>query len=179
MLDSENTVVVIVDVQEKLTGVMAEKEKLVENIQKLLKGADVLGLPVIVTEQNPKGLGGTINEISVLMPGHQPVSKLSFSCYGERLFLEKLVGTGCQQVLLAGIEAHVCVCQTAVDLAEAGFDVQVLIDCISSRTIENKNTGIERMRYEDICLTGVETALFELVKVAEGEKFKQILRIVK
>ncbi len=179
MLDSDNTILVIIDVQDKLAGAMVEKEKLVENLQKIIKGARVFELPVIVTEQNPKGLGATISEVSNLLPDCPPIPKLSFSGYADMHFIEKLEAAGRQQVLLAGIEAHVCVYQTARDLAEAGFEVQVLVDCISSRTLENKNIGIEKMRYEDIDLTGVETALFELLKVAEGDRFKQILRIVK
>ena len=179
MLKLENTVLVIVDVQEKLSRVMYEKERLFENLQKLIKGARILGIPIILTEQNPKGLGPTIIEIANLLPNIKPIPKFSFSCFGDEKFLKELKASKRKQVLIAGIEAHVCVYQTAVDLVNSGYEVQVVADGVSSRTLENKQIGLEKVRSEGIGVTSTETALFELLRVAEGEKFKELLKVVK
>ncbi len=179
MLDAKNTVLVLIDIQARLAVAMHEKEKLVENLEKLIKGAGVLELPVILTEQNPDGLGETVPEIKNLLPDINPVPKFSFSCCDDEGFTRALKATGRNQVLIAGIEAHVCVYQTAMKLKAAGYDAQVVVDATSSRTDDNKRIGLDKLRHEGIALTGVETALFELLKVAGGEKFKKILKIVK
>ena len=179
MLILENTVLIVVDVQDKLARVMHKKEMLFDSLQKLIKGAQILGIPIILTEQNPEGLGPTIPEVVRLLPDIQPIPKLSFSCCGDERFLQELEALNRKQVLIAGIEAHVCVYQTAMDLLRLGHEVQVVADAVSSRTAENKEIGLERVKSEGASLTSTETALFELLKVAEGEKFKKILKIVK
>ena len=179
MLTPERTVLVIVDVQEKLAYLMYEKEMLFENLQRIIKGAQVLGIPILWNEQNPEGLGPTITEISHLLNGIQPISKLSFSCCGNERFMQQLKALNRQHVLLAGIEAHVCIYQTSADLLSLGYEVHVIADAISSRTAINKHIGLEKVRDLGASLTTVETALFELLKVAEGVKFKEILKIVR
>jgi len=179
MLKVEDTILAVIDVQEKLTRVMHEKEKLIENLQKLVKGAQILGLPIILTEQNPKGLGLTVPEVVSLIPDIKPISKFSFSCCDVELFLKELKASKRKQVLLTGIETHVCVYQTALDLLSAGYEVQVVADCVSSRTLENKQIALQRMINEGARITSTEMALFELLRVAEGEKFKELLKIVK
>jgi nicotinamidase-related amidase len=179
MLTIDTTLLVVIDVQEKLLRVIHEKEKLVENLQKLIRGARVLEVPVIVTEQNPAGLGLTVPEIAQLMPQVKPVTKFSFSCCGEEGFLQELKALNRKQVLLTGIETHVCVYQTAVELVNAGYEVQIAADCVSSRTPFNRDIGINRMSAAGASITSVETALFELLRVAKGDKFKEISRIVK
>ena len=135
-------------------------------------------MPILWAEQNPQGLGATVREIASLLPG-RPIPKRSFSCCGESRFMQALTDLGRRQVLLAGIEAHVCVYQTAMDLMERGFEVHVVADAVSSRTILNKDIALRTMRDAGASITSVETALFELLRVAEGEKFKEILKIVK
>ena len=179
MLTVEKTVLIVVDVQTKLSRVMYEKEKLFENLQKLVKGVQVLGIPIILTEQNPDGLGPTIPEVAHLLPDVQPLPKLSFSCCGDERFLQKLEALKRDQVLLSGIETHVCVYQTALDLLSLGYEVQVVADAVSSRTADNKEIGLKKMRSAGAGLTSTETALFELLRVAEGTNFKEILNIVK
>jgi len=179
MLTLENTALIVIDVQGKLARMMYKKELLFENFQKLIKGVQILGLPIIVTEQNPRGLGPTIPEVAHLLSDLQPIPKLSFSCCGDERFLQELEALNCKQILVTGIEAHVCVYQTAVDLLRLGYEVQIVADAVSSRTAENKEIGLEKMRSDGAGLTSTETALFELLKVAEGAKFKQILKIVK
>lgn len=179
MLMLENTTLLIVDVQGKLAHLMYEKEKLFENIQKIIKGIQVLKVPILWAEQNPKGLGPTVPEIASLLPDIRPVEKMSFSCCRDVLFMTELKDLNRKQVLIAGIETHICVYQTAVDLIDEGFEAQVLVDAVSSRTIENKENGLQKMRDAGVGLTNIETALFELLKVAEGPEFKEILKIIK
>ena len=179
MLSTDNTALIIIDVQEKLFRVMLHKEALAENLQKIIKGAQVLDIPLLVTEQNPDALGPTIPALKDLMPHIQTISKLSFSCCGEQKFLNKLSALHCKHILLAGIEAHICVYQTTIELIEKGFQVQVLADCVSSRTEENKKLGLEKIKEAGGSVTSVEIALFELLRIAEGGKFKEISKIVK
>jgi nicotinamidase-related amidase len=178
-LSIENTVLVIVDVQEKLWRVMYDKEKLLDNLQRLIRGIQVLGIPVIITEQYPQGIGPTVPEIAVLLRDNKPIAKLSFSCCGDTNFLKKLKAIDRKQVLITGIESHVCVYQTAIDLLKSGYEVQAVTECISSRTPENRQLGLQRIENAGGKLTGVEMALFELLKTAGSEQFKAISKIVK
>ena len=179
MLILEHTVLIVVDVQEKLAHVMSERRVLVENLQKLIKGAQVLGIPILLTEQNPQGLGATVPEIAHLLSDVEAVRKLSFSCCGSDRFMQALRALNRKQVLIAGIETHVCVYQTAMDLLDLGYEVQVVTDAVSSRTVENRQIGLAKTRDAGATLTSTETALFELLKVAKGAKFKEIVNIVK
>jgi len=179
MLDIANTVLVIIDVQERLARVIHDKDQLLINLQKLISGAQVLDIPIILTEQYPQGLGQTIPEVAHLLPKTNPIAKVSFSCCGEQRFLREIEALNRQQVLIAGIESHVCVYQTVIDLLERGYEVQVIIDSVSSRTVENREIGLEKMKSAGASPTSTEMALFELLKIAQGDKFKQISRIVK
>ena len=179
MLKTENTTLLIIDIQGNLAHLMHGKELLFKNVQKLINGIQVLGIPILRVEQNPQGLGPTIPEIADILSNIQPISKMSFSSCRNDDFLQALNALNRKQVLTAGIEAHVCVYQTAADLVDIGYEVQVVTDAISSRSVENKEIGLQRMRDSGVSLTSVETALFELLKVAEGEQFKEILKIVK
>jgi nicotinamidase-related amidase len=179
MLNIDKTALVIIDVQEKLSRVMYEKEKLFENLQKLIKGIQILGIPIMVTEQNPNGLGSTVPEIAPLLTETKPITKFSFSCCGEEPFIREIERLNRKQILLAGIETHVCVYQTAVDLIEAGYEVHTVVDCVSSRTTENKNLALDKMQSEGARITSVEIALFELLRTAANPKFKDLSKIVK
>lgn len=179
MLKIENTTLLIIDIQGNLAHLMHGKELLFKNVQKLIKGIQILGIPILWVEQNPQGLGPTIPEIADILSNIQPISKMSFSSCRNDDFLQALNALNRKQVLVAGIEAHVCVYQTAADIVDIGYEVQVVTDAVSSRNVENKEIGLQRMRDSGVSLTSVETALFELLKVAEGEQFKEILKIVK
>jgi nicotinamidase-related amidase len=179
MLKSEKTVLIVVDVQGKLAQLMYGKQALFENLQKIIKGIKVMGIPILWVEQNPEGLGSTIPEISELLAGSNPISKTSFSsCKNER-FIQALKAANRNQILIVGIEAHICVYQTAMGLVELGYEVEVVTDAVSSRTIDNKKVALQKMRTAGVTLTSTEMALFELLEVAEGEQFKEILKIVK
>jgi nicotinamidase-related amidase len=179
MLESSNALLAIVDVQEKLLKAMWHQEQLTESTVKLVSGCRVLKMPIIYTEQNPKGLGITIPEIKDLLESNEPVTKVSFSCLGEPVFVQKLNELNRNQVIICGIESHVCVYQTVLDLISSGSDVHVVVDAVSSRTPENRMIGLEKCKDAGAHLTSVETVLFELLKKAEGDQFKQMLKIVK
>lgn len=187
MLDSHNTVLVLIDVQEKLTSVMHERETLIENLVKLVKGAQLLEIPIIWLEQNPDKMGQTIPELCELLDGQTPITKMSFSCCGADGFKEALKASGRKQVLIAGIETHVCVYQTSVELIRAGYAVEVVVDAVSSRRATDKETGLAKIQ---ACgahsagsgqghITTVETALFELMRTAENPAFRDMLKVVK
>jgi nicotinamidase-related amidase len=179
MLSRENTILLVIDMQEKLTRVMADKEQLIINLQKLIKGAIALGIPVVLTEQYPQGLGATIPDVITLLPEAKPLAKMSFSCCGDIEIMQTLKNLKPTQVLVAGIETHVCVYQTAADLVKQGFEVHVVVDCVASRTPDNKKVAVHKMRDMGVQVTSVETALFELLKTAENKNFKEISKIVK
>ncbi|MDD5093242.1 MAG: hydrolase [Dehalococcoidia bacterium] len=180
MLEQEKAVLVIIDVQTKLLAAMHEKEALIENLKKLIRGAKAFGLPIIQLEQNPNGLGPTVPEIAELLADVvKPIPKFSFSCCGNEEFMAALKATGRRQVMLTGIEAHVCVHQTAADLARLGYEVHVVADAVSSRKPAEKQIALERIEIHGCFPTCVEMALFEILKAAKGDIFKEISRIVK
>jgi nicotinamidase-related amidase len=178
MLNRENAVLVFIDVQGRLSELVDGAEALFKNLRRLLEGMKALGVPVVVTEQIPEKLGSTREEFLSLI-SEPPVSKTSFSCCGEKAFckaVEKLKRT---QVILCGIETHVCVYQTALDLLEAGYEVQVVTDAVSSRDPANKALALRRLEVEGVSLTGTEMVLFELLNDAKDPAFKSVLQIVK
>ena len=179
MVEIENCCLVVVDVQGKLAQLMWEKEKLFRNIGILVKAAKILGIPILWCQQVPDSLGPTVSEIAELLEGVEPVNKSAFSCCGDEQFNRRLEELGRQQVILCGIETHVCIYQTAADLLSKGFAVEVISDAVSSRTAENRQVGLERMAVDGANLSSVEMALFELLKDAKHPKFRQIAKLVK
>jgi len=179
MLHPENTALVLIDVQGKLATLMHEREALYRNLQILIKGVKALELPILWLEQYPKGLGPTIPEVADLLEGGQPIAKTCFSGCGQEEFMEQLRGCGRKQLLLAGIETHICVYQTARDLLTQDYHVEIVADGVSSRTPENRRVGLERMARAGAEVTSVEMALFELLREAKGPQFKEIAGLVK
>ena len=179
MLETENTFLVIIDVQGKLATMMHEKESLFENLRRMIGGAGVMGIPILWTEQNPGGLGPTIPEIKELLIGESVIAKLSFSCCGDRNFMAAMKDLNRKQALITGIETHVCVYQTAADLLDLEYEVHVVSDAVSSRTIDNKKIGLAKMKEAGTGVTGTETVLLELLRTAEDRRFKEILKIIK
>ncbi|PPD57732.1 hydrolase [Dehalogenimonas etheniformans] len=178
MLEVKDTVLLVIDVQEKLFPVMFDKEILLSNLQKLVKSISLLEIPIIYTEQNPAGLGRTIPE---LIGGYEakPVSKFHFSCCNEAEFNATLSATQRKQVLVCGIESHICVYQTSMDLLLKDFEVHLVTDCVSSRTSQNKDLALRRLASEGAKLTGVEMALFELLRSSKSGQFKAISSLIK
>ena len=178
MLEIDNTVLLVIDIQGKLASLMHEKERLYDNASRMIRAAEVLGIEVICTEQYPDGLGPTVAEVAEHL-NVEAIPKLAFSCCGEEAFVTALKRTERTRVLLTGIETHICVYQTAMDLLTGGYEVYVVTDAVSSRTQANRQLGLGRMKDAGAVMTSVEMALFEMLKVAKGDKFKQIARIVK
>ena len=179
MLNAEKTVLIVVDVQGNLAQLMYGKQALFENLQIIIRGIQILKIPILWVEQNPEGLGATIPKIAELLAGLTPIRKTSFSCCKNEHFIQALKATGRSQILMVGIEAHICVYQTAVTLAASGYEVEVVTDAVSSRTKENKKVALKKMGSAGVALTSTEMALFELLAVGEGKQFKEILKIVK
>ena len=179
ILDKEDSILLIVDIQERLATVMKERERVVRNNLHLIELAKMINLPIVVTEQNPKGLGRTGEELHSALPAYQPIEKTSFNCCGEPSFVAEMRKLGRKKIILTGMETHICVLQTATGLLQDGFMPHVVQDAICSRTEENWRTGIEFMRDAGAVVTCTETVLFQLLKVAGTEEFKKISARIK
>lgn len=180
ILDKSQTVLVVVDVQEAFRTAIADFTKIAERIAKVAKGFQILELPIVVTEQYPKGLGKTAEEIlSVLPEDFEVIEKSTFSSCGAAVFLEKLQEFGAKQILLCGLETHICVNQTAHDLLNKGFEVHLLTDAVASRFENDKQTGLQKMFANGATPATIEMSLFELLKNSKHEQFKAIQGLVK
>jgi len=158
---------------------MYKKERLFENLQVLVQGVKELGLPIIWAEQYPQGLGETIPELKQILDNFSPLPKKSFSVCGEATLMQKIEESGRKEMIVAGIETHVCVYQTVAHLLEKSYGVTVIADAISSRSKYNKLIGIKKMIELGARISSVEMILFELMQTAEHEKFKIISKLVK
>ena len=179
MLELNNSALLVIDVQGRLASLMYEKEKFYKAVTDMIRGAQALGLPIVWNEQLPDKLGATIPEVATALEGAKPLVKQSFSCCGNEEFVRHLHKMGRRQILLTGMETHICVYQTARDLLARDHEVYVVADAVSSRTKENRKVGIKAMMQLGASITSVEMALFELMRVAEGDTFRQLIQIVK
>jgi hypothetical protein len=179
MLSLSSALLMIVDVQGRLAQAMHEKEALFKNLQITVRGAQLLQVPIIWVEQNPKGLGSTIPEIASLLTGVQPIPKMTFSAWKSAEVQERLRASGRKQVLLVGIEAHVCIYLTAADLLSAGYAVEILADAVSSRSAVNREIGLAKAASLGASITCSETVLFELLGTAEAAAFKPVVQLLK
>ncbi len=170
---------VVVDIQERLLAAIHEKQRVLDNAVRLVRGAHALAIPTTFTEQYRKGLGPTAPELVAASKTFSPIEKMTFSACGEPGFLNELSGQGSTDIVLCGIEAHVCVTQTCLDLLDRGLRVFVVADAVSSRTPENHRAGLDRMRAAGALLVSTEMVLFELLDRAGTDEFKQILNLVK
>ena len=179
MVDSKKSCLVVVDVQGKLAQLMVNKETLFANIEVLIKAARALDMPILWCQQNPAALGPTVESLAQLLEGIEPTDKFSFSCCGDEGFLEKLNALKVRDIILCGIESHICVYQTAMDILDADYDVHVIADAVSSRTPDNKAVAIQRLTAEGANLSSTEMILFELLRTAKHPKFKELARLIK
>jgi nicotinamidase-related amidase len=178
-LDRKRAALAVIDVQEAFRPAVLDFDRVAHNAAVLVQAARVLELPVLVTEQYPKGLGATVPEVAEHLGDVSPIEKVCFSALGADGFSSTLDQRGRDQVLLCGIESHVCVNQTADDLLAAGREVHVARDAVSSRTAENRDLGLHKMERSGAVVTSVETALFELLREAGTPEFKEIQRLIK
>ena len=179
MLEIDNCTLVVVDVQGKLAQLMHEKESLFKNISIVIQAAKILNIPILWCQQVPEALGPTVDEIAELLTDYEPVNKSAFSCCGDKQFYAKLNELARKHVILCGIETHVCIYQTAVELINEDFNVDIIADAVSSRTLENKKIALKRMADEGANISCTEMALFELLKTAEHPRFRAIAKLIK
>jgi len=174
-LEADRTALIVIDVQEGFRQAIPDFERVAKATATLIGGAEAIGIPIVISEQYPKGLGETVPEVADHLPeGTERLQKLIFSAAEAEGFS---LG-GRDQALVCGIESHVCVSQTVLDLLEAGVDVQVPLDAVSSRTDENKRVGLHRMERAGAKLTSVEAALFELLGRAGTDEFKTVQKLI-
>ncbi|EIQ7473834.1 isochorismatase family protein [Vibrio parahaemolyticus] len=180
MLSKGNTGLIVVDVQGKLATLMHESDALIENITKLVKGAKALDLPILWLEQNPERLGPTAEPIhEVLESTHLPVTKYTFDGCKEATFKVAVENAKVDTWLVCGIESHICVYQTAVSLRQSGYRVELVTDCVSSRTAANKALALAKLTANGVVLTGLEMCLYEMVEDCRAPEFKEILALIK
>ena len=177
LMSAQDTALVVVDVQEKLMPLVAGSKRIVWNLRRLLDGAEAVGLKVLATEQYPQGLGPTVPELASRL-GTIP-SKSTFSCGGCEPFAAALEALGASKVMVSGIEAHVCVQQTVLDLLAGGYRVYVPVDAVGSRYAIDYETGLKRMESAGATLTTTESALFEWCQVSGTPTFKKISALVR
>lgn len=179
LLEREQTGLVIVDIQTKLMQVMRQKERVLENNLKLIQMTKLFDLPVVATEQYPKMIGPTVPEIKELIPDIKPISKTDFNCCAVDPFMQALKSDGLINIILTGVESHICVLQTCLDLLDKGYIVHVPRDAVDSRTEENWLTALNLMEKAGAVITSTETVIFQILKKAGTKEFKEMLRLIK
>jgi nicotinamidase-related amidase len=178
-LNRNNSALIIVDIQDKLAVVMKQKEKVTNNCLHLVEAAKLLGIPIIVTEQYPQGLGQTIKEIKEALPSYSPLEKITFDCCRDESFAGKLVSLKRTHIILTGMETHVCVLQTCLSLLKDVYSVHLVSDAVCSRKKDDYLTGRELMRDAGAVITCTETVLFQLLEKAGTPEFKAIAKRIK
>ncbi len=179
IFQKENSALLVIDIQERLLPVIHESERVVANAIKLINGFKILDAPVFYTEQYPKGLGPTAAAIKEALGDNEPITKMSFSCAGAGDLFERLQKKNIKTILLCGIESHVCVMQTALDLLANDFKVKVAADAVSSRRKFDYEVALSRLAYNGAEVTLTESVLFEMLNICGTDQFKAISKIVK
>jgi len=179
ILRRDTTALLLIDLQEKILSVMQNQEGIIDKSLKLIKGFKVLNIPIFYTEQYPKGLGSTSSTLLQELEGLSPIQKTTFSCFGIENFFNRLTDNNVTQVVIAGIETHVCIQQTVLDLLANNFQVNAIADAMSSRNEMDHKLALERMRNHGAEITTAESVLFELLTVSGTDEFKQISDIIK
>lgn len=177
--DSNDSVLVVVDVQGRLARLMHESDAMIRAQATLIRACRLLGIPVVWAEQLPEKLGSTVDELQEPLSGLEPCAKSSFGCMGDETLRERIEAGGRKQVLLCGIETHVCVWQTAAALLRDGYSVHLIADATSSRSAFNRDIAFRRMERAGVQLSNVEMVLFELMVDAGHEKFREVTKLLK
>jgi len=178
-LEKEKTGLLIIDVQEKLMQVMGQRQRVADNIKKLVLLSKLFDFPVILTEQYPKWLGPTLPEVEESLPAYEPISKLHFNCCDVDAFNHRLDSEDLRNVIVTGVESHICVFQTCVSILERGYRVHVPQDAVNSRTDENWRVGLDLMKQAGAVITSTETVIYQILKKAGTKEFKQMLKVIK
>lgn len=176
LLDRDQAVLCVIDIQERLAAAMSERATVVEAARRLIVSARRLSVPIVLTEQYPRGIGPTEPVLVEALEGeYRPLEKLHFSCCNEPPFSERLEHAGRRQVLLCGMETHVCLLATCLDLIAAGYQVHVPADAVCSRNAEHKYLALEQMRQAGAVVTCVEAAVYQMLRLAGTPEFKDLL----
>ena len=179
-LRKNDTLFLLIDIQEKLLPVISNKEEVEKNAVILARAAEILNIPVIISEQYPRGLGATVETVKKAAAEKTDYyTKTTFSCLQDETITQAIRASGKSQIMICGIESHICVCQTALDLAAGGYQVHLATDAVGSRKPENKTNALNRLSRTGIVITNTESALFELLNIAEGDEFKTIAKLIK
>jgi nicotinamidase-related amidase len=181
-LDRHNAVLVVIDVQEKLMPVIDRADSVIRNVERLVRGCHIVGVPALLSEQYVKGLGPTVEPVRTAFEataGYKPLEKACFSAHGCDAFAAQLAALDRRQIVVCGVETHVCVYQTVRDLLSAGLSVTIVGDAVSSRTPENKEIALRRMLADGAQLSSTEMALFELTVTSGTDEFRAISKLVK
>ena len=179
MIDNKQVILIVIDVQGKLATLMQEKDQLFFHLRAMTQAAKIFNIPIIYTEQAPEKIGKTVSPVRDLLTDQQPIEKKSFSCCGSKDFLLQLESLKRNSIIIMGIETHVCVYQTVSDLLKQRFHVEVVVDAVSSRSQLNTDIALERMKDLGAQLTTTEMIICELLKTAEHEKFREIMKLIK
>ena len=179
ILNRENSMLVVIDFQQKLLAALEEPEKLVQACANMVRFAKILKLPILWTEQYPRGLGPTADEIAAELAELRPIEKLTFSCFGEPRFVESLSQNPIKQLIVCGIETHICVEQTVLDAIACGYDVHVVADACGSRKKKDHKAGLQKMDRGGAVLTCMEMALYEMLGRSDTKEFREALKLVK
>lgn len=179
IISRERAVLVLIDMQHRLADAMPRRDEVVGTSVLLARAAAALDVPVIVTRQYPAGLGDTVPEIAEALGPHQPVDKTAFDCLREPSFRVRLEATGRRQVVLAGMEAHICLTQTALGLRAGGWDVHVVADAVCSRRDADRDSALHRLRAAGVTVTTAESVIYEALGQAGTPEFKAVLELVK
>jgi nicotinamidase-related amidase len=179
LMDSSRSALLVVDVQERLAAAMADRAGTVRRVSILLRSAERLGVPLLASEQYPKGIGHLVTELAGLLERSAVVEKTHFSCLAEPGFAERFAALGRRQAVVCGMETHVCVLQTAVALQHAGYETFVVADACSSRTPSDKSAGLARMARAGVTVVTTEMVVFEWLHRAGSEAFRDLLGLIK
>ncbi|MGC1183092.1 isochorismatase family protein [Legionella sp.] len=174
LLNRDDSILLLIDVQEKLISAILNNKEFIARCEWMLKLARKISVPILVSEQYPKGLGSTLDQLRVYFKQEECIAKVHFSCMSDENYVHRLKEFHKKQLVLIGIEAHVCVLQTALEMTEQGFDVFVVVDAVSSRGDQNLKYGLKRMKQEGVHLVTSEMVFFEWLKKAGTPEFKEL-----
>ena len=179
VLARDNALLLVVDYQEKLLAAFKEPERFLERCILLIKFAKILRLPIVWTEQYPKGLGPTTGNVKGELSDLKPIEKLSFSCFSEPKFVDALSVHASRQLMICGIETHICVEQTVLDGLEAGYQMHVVADACGSRKKQDHKTGLRKMEQAGAVVTCAEMAMYEILARSDAEEFREVPKLVR
>ncbi|MCI0497486.1 MAG: hydrolase [Thermoplasmata archaeon] len=178
-IDPRDAILVVIDAQERLFPRVWRWERVLERLLFTIRGSNIFNIPIMVTEQNPKGLGPTLREVERALPTYAPDMKMAFSAFDCAPFCERVTGSGRRTLVVTGIETHICVLQTVMDAISLGFKVHVVADAVSSTDAEDHATALARMTAMGAVVTTSQSLLYEIMRSADREDFRDLLELIR